>query len=120
MENSRQSAAESRRTNVISVARCFVHDLSGIAAVLVSVCFSDNSVSGLPSRRDGPADPSPRNSLDQSLLESLGRLPHQHVTGRALVRLPAASGLSDVRCNRPHTLQKTILAKATPRMGLSG
>src|SRR5205085_9295103 len=61
---------------------------------------------------------SSRRSMDQSLLEHLGRLPHEHRTDRALLRFSAAPGLAHVRRPRALALPANDLRKTPTRAGV--
>src|SRR6185369_1536464 len=97
--------------------RFFMRIFPGVSAAVESFRFPGDCVSSVFARHHRFADASARSSLDQSLLESLGRLPHQHCADRSFVCFPAASGMADVRRNRARALPTTDLAKETARMG---
>ena len=93
--------------------------ISRFAVALVSLCFSGDRVPGLTARNHGSVDTSARHSLDQSFLESLGRLSHQHRADRTLVYFPGAPSVVDVRRDCARALPATDLAPETARMGVS-
>src|SRR6185503_16324015 len=111
MEDSRQSASQPRCSFSFSLARCVVCALSRVDVALVSVCFSGDCFSSLFACDHRSPDASAWNSLDESLLESLGRLPHQHCADRALVCVSSASGMVDVRRNCAFTVPATGLSQ---------
>ncbi len=118
LEDPRQSPSQPRRSGVVSVARRFVCDVPRLRFALVALRLSRHRVSGLPARDDGPCNASARHSLDQPLLEPLGRLPHQHRTDRAVVCVPASPGMVDVRRDRARPLSPAYLAKEVARVGV--
>ena len=97
LEGVRQPETESRRSVPIAMDRRVVPVFSRFIPGLVPVRSTDNRISGLPSHRCGTDDASARDSMDESLLERLGRLSHKHRTGRFGPGCIATSGLSDVR-----------------------
>src|SRR6185503_20741995 len=96
LEDPRQPAPQSCCSFIVFMAACFVRTISGIAALVVTLCLSRDRVSGLSARDDGSADSSARHPMDQPLLERLGRLPHEHGSDRAVVCFSAAPGVADV------------------------
>ena len=93
--------------------------VSGLGVALESLRFFGHRVPGLPPRDDGTGNASTRHSMDQSSLESLGRLPHQHSTAGPRVCFHAAPNVAYVRRDRAGSLPAANLAKEFAGMGFS-
>ena len=70
-------------------------------------------ISRLSSRNYQSSHTSARNSMDQPLLERLGRYPNQHSAGCFVDRAAAASSLPDGRRDRSHNLSQADLEAKT-------
>src|SRR6185436_8277998 len=90
---------------------------AGLAAALEFVRCHHHCVSGLPARNHEPADSPARSSLDQPLLECLGRRDYEYRAGRVVADLPTASGVPDDRRGRADDLPETLVAKKIAAMG---
>ena len=120
LENSRQPASQPRGAVHVPVVARRLDSLARLATTLESVCSRHDCLSGLPPRHHEFADPSARNSLDQPLLERLGRRANQHRPGCVVADLSAASGLSNDRRDRSHDLPQAFFSQEAARVGYCG
>ena len=107
LENTRQPAPQSGGAVAFSLAAGGVDHLSRFGPAVDTVRGGGDCFSCLPSRDHQPSDSSARHSMDQPLLERLGRRANQHRPGRAVVVLLAASGVPDARRDRSHDISKS-------------
>src|SRR5204863_1350875 len=80
----------------------------------------DARVAGLPARDIRSFNSPTRYPLDQSLLEYLGRLSHQHRAVCSDTCLATPPGIPDGRCDRSHAVSPVHFSEEIAPVGLSG